>query len=89
MFRTSTTLLKKASLKNQKPFCRDQPLPYFHRFLILILLGSFLKNLIIYDTVFPCISTEEIMTAKIAEVVNSFKISDRKLSVGEQSTLSI
>ena len=32
---------------------------------------------------------EEIMAAKIAEVVNLFTISDSKMSVGEQSTLLV
>ena len=42
--------LKIAGLKNQKPFCRDQSLSYFHSCLIqsfstdLILLGFFLKK---------------------------------------------
>ena len=52
-------------------------------------LDLFWKNYIIYYPVFPCISTEEIMAAKIAEVINWFTISASKISVGEQSTLSV
>ena len=44
---------------------------------------------IIYYPVFPCISTEKIMTAKIAEVINLITISDSKISMREQSTLSV
>ena len=32
---------------------------------------------------------EEIMAAKIAKVINLFSISDCKISVGEQSTVSV
>ena len=75
MCQTSSALFKIAGLKNLKLFCRDLPLSFFHRFLntkfsnrFNFTWNFFWKNHIIHYPAFPCISTEEIMAAKISKL---------------------